>query len=384
MGLLTKKLDSYLGIDIGGQTIKLVEFYNDGGRPKLRTYGIAEVELAFGKKETDESPERIAKVIRQLHKKTKAASDMVVTSLPTFDVFTSIVNIPSMPKKEMAAAVAWEAKKLIPMPLEQMTWYWEELKVEVGEDEDKDREKDKEKRPREGEVIKIKKQSKKNIHVLIVAVPSSLGAKYIEIMKNAGLNLLDMEPEVFALIRSLVGRDKSLVMLVEIGAMNTNVSIVDQGVPILSRGVDAGGVNITRLMETKMGIDAKRAEQVKKDLADYLVFKQVKNEIPEDFKIAVSPIVNEIKYIFSLVGGQASSLTLTPGNNGKIDRIILTGGSALLPYLSSHLSSVVDTKVYVGDPWARVDYPDDLKYLLEDVGPHLAIAAGLAMRRIIK
>jgi hypothetical protein len=38
--------------------------------------------------------------------------------------------------------------------------------------------------------------------------------------------------------------------------------------------------------------------------------------------------------------------------------------------------------VYRGDPWARVVFPEDLRPVLDEVGPRLSIAIGLGMREI--
>lgn len=387
MGLFSKQLDSYLGIDVGGQSIKLVELYNDKGKPKLRTYGVAEIDLPFGSMEKDRNAEEIAMVIKMLCKRAKVFSNKVITSLPTYDVFTSIINLPQMSKKEMDAAVSWEAKKLIPLPLEDMSLHWEELKLDESKKEEeyllaKDKYSNGGK-TKEGEAVKIKKKTQKNIKLLLVAAPKVLGIKYVNIFKHAGLTLLEMEPEIFALVRSLVGNDRSISMIVEVGAMNTNISVVDQGIPVLNRGVDAGGTNITKVLERLMEVGNVQAEQFKRDLADYLGTRDFGKEMPKDLEIAVSPIINEIKYIYSLFTGASGVVSFGGGNNGNIEKIVLTGGSAVLPYFRDHLSKVFDAKVYIGDPWARIDYPEDLKYLLEEMGPKMSISAGLAMRNIV-
>jgi Tfp pilus assembly PilM family ATPase len=61
---------------------------------------------------------------------------------------------------------------------------------------------------------------------------------------------------------------------------------------------------------------------------------------------------------------------------------VLSGGSALLPNLPNYLGKILDTKVIIGDPWARVSYPVDLKPLLHEIGPRMSVAIGLAMREM--
>jgi len=64
----------------------------------------------------------------------------------------------------------------------------------------------------------------------------------------------------------------------------------------------------------------------------------------------------------------------------KVDKIILTGGSSHLPRVPEYLAEVLNMNVYRGDPWARVTYPKDLETVLEEIGPRMSVAVGLAMR----
>jgi len=38
--------------------------------------------------------------------------------------------------------------------------------------------------------------------------------------------------------------------------------------------------------------------------------------------------------------------------------------------------------VFIGDPWARVMYPMEMKSVLQQIGPRMAVSVGLAMREI--
>ena len=60
----------------------------------------------------------------------------------------------------------------------------------------------------------------------------------------------------------------------------------------------------------------------------------------------------------------------------------MTGGSAFLPSLPEYLAELLNIQVIVGDPWDRIVYPLDLKPALQEVGPRMSTAVGLAMRDI--
>jgi Tfp pilus assembly PilM family ATPase len=91
----------------------------------------------------------------------------------------------------------------------------------------------------------------------------------------------------------------------------------------------------------------------------------------------LKPILDEIRYSFNLYQGQTDE-----GQPKRIDKIILTGGAALLPHLPEFLTSLMNVNTYLGDPWARVVYPVDLRPILDEIGPRFSVAIGCAMRDI--
>ncbi len=344
MGLFSVN-KSFLGIDIGTSSIKIVEFKGEAGKIRLLTYGFSENLPGVGQTDIKD----MVGVINKIYEQADITSKSGVSALPTFSVFSSILNLAGVGKKDIASAVHWEAKKVIPLPLEDMILDWKKI-------EDKEE----------------KRESKTNLKVLLTGAPRTLVKRYIEIFKNAQINLLSLETETFALIRSLLGNDKSTVMIVEIGATTSNITIVSQSIPLLNRSLDVGGLTITKAIGNNLNIGLERAEQFKCDLGISSMDSQ-EDIIPKTIVETISPIINEIKYAFNLFQSKS---------NKKVDKIILSGGSALLINLPNYLSKILNMNVIIGDPWFRVSYPLDLKPLLDEIGPRLAIAIGLAMREI--
>jgi len=48
--------------------------------------------------------------------------------------------------------------------------------------------------------------------------------------------------------------------------------------------------------------------------------------------------------------------------------------------LAGYLSKILDMNVVIGDPWSFVSCPDDLKPMLNEIGPRMSVAVGLALR----
>jgi Tfp pilus assembly PilM family ATPase len=111
MSLFSTNGNSYLGIDIGTSSIKLCELSAFNGRPKLLTYGFSERNVSLTGTSFLNNTDEAALAIKNICEKANVQTKKAITALPNFSVFSSILNLPSMTKKELASAITWEAKK---------------------------------------------------------------------------------------------------------------------------------------------------------------------------------------------------------------------------------------------------------------------------------
>lgn len=343
---------SYLGIDVGTDNIKLVELKDEAGRPKLVTYGFTDLSVRFGGDDLITNVERTAQILNRVCRKAKITGRKVVAALPVSSIFSSVINLTGIKTdspKELEDTIKWEAKKVIPLPLEEMILDWKTLS---SENEKVDGE------------IKVNR-------FLLTAAPQKLVQRYLELFKKTNLEIISLETEGFALVRSLVGGDKSAVMIVDVGGRMTNISVIKNSIPVLNRSIDTGGANFTQIISQGLKLDWDAAEQFKKDLS---TIEQVSEF--SSFQEVLNSLVHEIKYCFGLYQQENDAL------EEKIEKVILTGGSSLLPNFDVYLSKALNIKVFVGDPWARTIYPESLKPVLDKIGPKMAVAVGLAMREI--
>lgn len=410
---------SYIGVDIGTSGIKMTELENYKGQARLKTYGYAAVAVNILRSSTEKNNQAIADYINQIMLKSHVQAKQVIAALPTSSVFNFIITLPPMAKKDLGAAIKWEAKKFIPVPIEEMILDWKILnKKKVkgpkskisdlmgAEAADKtagknkstalggDLQKESEDILAEigsggtsGSLLSEKKgaslgltsvgtigskMDNRNYRILLTAAPKNLVARYIDIFKKAKMSLISLETEAFALARSLIGNDLSTVMIVDIGATSADICIIEEGVPVLNRGIDSGGDTITKAIANSLNVNQERAEQFKRDFGLASSGTGFKN-VPDAIQKSLNAIVNEIQYVFELYHKQGLA---------RIDKIILTGGSAFLPNLPEYLSQLLNLPVIIGDPWDRIIYPLDLKPVLQEIAPMMAVSIGLAMRDI--
>ncbi|MEK7496594.1 MAG: type IV pilus assembly protein PilM [Patescibacteria group bacterium] len=346
------KTRSYLGVDLGTASIKIVELENRAGTPTLLTYGFAELPVDEIKFDVHETVARTAKTVAKICAESHTKSRKVIAALPTFSVFSSVITLPVMNEKEVGQALTYEAKKIIPLPIEEMVLDWKILKDKVG--------------------APASNKKDKTMRVLLTAAPRTLVKKYQDIFQAANLELLSLETEAFALERSLLGSDPAVTLLLDVGALTTDLVIVEDHVPILNRSIDVGGVTATKAIAQSLNVNEHRAEQFKRDVG-MISGGAGSGGVGKVIENTFSPIINEIKYALSLYRVESTS---------PLEKIILTGGSAWLPNLSDYLATLFQVKVIIGDPWAAVSYPTDIKGVLQELGPRFGTAVGLAMREI--
>jgi len=375
MGLFGESTNSFLGIDIGSSSIKVVELRKKQDKVALVTYGfsdrLAETYNDINKLDIKAITSTIENIVR---KAGFSSSHNVVSSLPTYTVFSSIINLSgNLSPKDMESAIQWEAKKVIPLPLKDIYLGWQKISEDGLQKKTSfwSENLSKMKLSKAETATANKLKAKASNRVLLIGAPKSLIKSYAYTFKTIKFNLVSLETEVFGLVRSLIGNDKSTAMIVQIGANSTNIFIVDKGVPILSRSIDVGGLAITKAISKNLNISLEKAEQFKYDLAS----SGQGTAMPKMISDVVAPIFNEVKYILEVFGSKEGY---------TVEKIILTGGSSMLYGLPEYLSNLLDVNVVIGDPWFRVAYPVEIKPVLEQIGPRLAVAIGLAMSEFDK
>lgn len=348
MGLFSKSDNSFLGVDIGDSSLKMVELEKRGKKIYLTNYAFSEnvSDVNFTK---IEDSAYLAKAINKVRNEAKIKAKKVTASLPTFAVFSSIINLTGVDKKNLTDQVLEEAKKVIPLPLEEMKI---DFKI-IPE-------------PAESKAVKS------NIRVFLTCSPRKIVRKYIDVFRQASLELSYLETETFSLVRSLIGNDKSTIMIVEIGANSTDISVVRESIPVLNRSLEICGTTITKTLVEKLGLTFAQAEQFKLDLSASGAEKAV-GQLPPVIIKTITPIISEIKYMLDFYN---------MSNQKPIEKIVLSGGSALLLNLAQYLSDELNMQVLIGDPFNRIIYSDELKPIIREIGPKLAVAVGLALRDI--
>ncbi|MCX6764260.1 MAG: type IV pilus assembly protein PilM [Candidatus Nealsonbacteria bacterium] len=340
---------SFLGIDIGVSSIKIIELARWGGRVELKNYGYLSIspfrEEPFQKLSEDTfllSTSQIVKVIKSILITADIKTREAVFTIPDFSTFFTSFELPPMSQEELQEAVTFEARQHIPVPISEVVLDWFLIEGKAG-----------------------KKET--NLRVLLVAVPNDLIGRYQEIAKQTGINIKYLEAEAFSLTRALSKEEKGVICVLDIGAQSTTINIIDGGALKLSHSFDVSGNDLTSALIKSLNTTPENADSLKNKYGlESLETKEVLSPL-------VNIIIMEIEKIFK-------DFYLAKGS--EVKKIILSGGSAFLPGLVGYLSSYFKKEVLIANPFLNIFCPPVLEKKLEKMGPSFTIATGAALRGI--
>ena len=219
--------------------------------------------------------------------------------------------------------------------------------------------------------------------VLLVVAYRDLIAAYVEACRLAGLKLLGVDLEAFALLRALTptfatepggGAERSALVAVSIGAERSVLGVSDGYTCEYTRVLDWGGNNLTDALARGLELAPAEAERIKVQLGlegDRVpegVGPEQAVRAREALKLGLQALSRELVSSLQFYQGQPDSL--------GISEIVLAGGTAQLAGLETELKQLVGVPVRVGDPLAGVSVGKRLK---GEPSPAFAVPIGLGM-----
>lgn len=287
-------------------------------------------------------------LLKILLKKVNPYSNKVTASVPAFSSFVTLLDLPAMSNSETDKAMPYQARQFVPIPISEVAVDW----IKVGET--------------------INESGEKSQQVLLIAVPQDYIRKFQSIFKAAGLDLKFLEIEGLALVRVLIAGDQTPTLILDIGSRSTNILIADKGNLKMTAQTDFAGGTLTQAISSSLNIDVRRAEELKKQ----------KGLLGAGGEKELSTLM--LPYLDAIIKEAGRIMTRYEGSCGiKIERVILSGGTALLPGLQEYVSSELGLTTIRANPFSKVEYPENLGFIINELGPMLSVALGLGVRGLL-
>lgn len=338
------------GLDIGSSSIKIAEIAEGPDGYVLQNY--ASVPLAKGII-TDGlivNPNALVERIKELLKISRCKARAVVTSLSGYSVIAKKISFPSMDEESLRELISDEIEKYLPFG---------DMK-DVNFD---------------FQILGPSEMSTGQMEVFLVAAKKDVVQSYIDTFRKAGLEVVIMDVDSFALETMYEENydygHEDVCILVSIGASMTNINVVKGGASIFIRDFPLGGYSITENLQDKTGVSFEEAERVKLEKA-LSGDEQSKEELLNYADPLLLEIERSVDYFRSTYPGKF------------IKQILLCGGTARMPGIGEALLQRLNVEVEIANPFRKVAF-DKKSFSAEDlkeIGPQASVGVGLAMRRI--
>ena len=328
-----------VGLDIGSGLIKMVVVSHGSGEPILSKVGMrALVDDAIVEGEVMDLG-IVAEAVRGLFQELGIKPKNVVTAVGGRDVIIKKIPMDRMKESEARELIRWEAEQHVPFDMDNV-----ELDFQILDPE--------------AEGLQMS--------VLLVAAKRELVATKVSLLKDIGIEPSVIDVDAFALHNAFEinypDAMKGVVGLVNIGHEITNVNILDDGVPVLTRDLPLGTRRFREDLQRERGLSSDEAHKLLQGFEASDILTPFLLSRGEELAVGVERAAGFL---------QASS------------RLFLSGGGARIPGLAKVLGEWLKMPVQLANPLERIQVADGVfdSMNVDEVAPLLMLPVGLALRQ---
>lgn len=256
-----------IGLDIGSDSIKMVESHNSDSGNKLLTYGIAKHSLSLEGYWDSNRLRQIATIVEQILNSGDFSGVKTVMSVQSKDVYVTTMDFEASWNKHMIQEeIDRQAPYFLPYPADEMRLSWSVIKDDPA----------------------ISQYTNKQ-RIIINALPDFVVENSRNLLEHVNLDGAALENQTVSQIRALLSPDTGNTVMVDIGSNHTTFSILVDGILRSSSNVMIGTKKISTEISTYLGVEAEIGEYFKKDLGLVNLF-ELPNQINDNLTILKSEL----------------------------------------------------------------------------------------------
>jgi type IV pilus assembly protein PilM len=344
-GLLGGKKKS-VGLDIGSGIIKLVVVDHSGSEPELVKVATTEVATDAIVEGEVMDPGLVSEAIRGLFSTAAVKQKSVVTAVGGRDVIVKKIQMDRMTENDAREVIRWEAEQHVPFDMANV-----ELDFQILDPE----------------------AERLQMNVLLVAAKRELVENRVSLLSEAGLEPALIDVDAFAIHNAFELNHpdgmQGVVGLVNIGHEVTNVNILEDAVPVLTRDLPVGTRRFREDLQREKQLSAEESERVIQGQAQSADLGSYVDARGEEIAVGVERA--------------AAFLATASRSSGGLTRVYTSGGGARIPGLNEALANRLRVPVEIANPLQRLKVADSVFDVVaaDEVAPLLMLAVGLALRR---
>jgi len=350
---LFKKTKKIVGLDIGSSAIKLVELkpFKKGKEKHFALEALGFEPLPYQAivegSIMDSFP--VIEAIQHIFYESKASTNSCAIAVSGNGVIVKRIEISRVPPDQLEQLVLHEARPHIPFSENEVNLDYE--------------------------VIESPEIPSDRLGIVLAAVKKDRVNDYLNVVTSANKAPEIFDLDCFALLNCVlfnyeIYRDRVL-FIINIGASTTTIIIARNGYPVFVRDIPMGGNIITDILQRELNIKYDKAELAKKG-------RSVEGVSPA----TVQPYITmSLENLFAEIK-KTLEFYRTTSMEGRVDNVLICGGSANLAGLLEYFSQHFDIPVEIINPFNNIDInynKFDINFIRE-MAPVYTVAVGLALR----
>ena len=350
-----KRAKKLVGLKIGASQIAAAQVVNNGS-PELVEVFREPLEPGVVVSGEIRDPETLGDALKRFFELHKLPKRGVRLGLSNNRIGVRVFDIDGVADEQLENAIRFRAEEVLPIPLDQAVLDY----VVLGED--------------------VRPDGTQSKRILLVVAYRDVVDRYLQACRRAGLQVVGIDLEAFALLRSLeppAERDAGAgaLVAVAIGHDRTTIAVSNGLHCEFARVLDWGGWSLNVAVARELDRAPSEVEAIKRQLSfaretsvEGLSTEQVQ-KTRSGIQRALASFAREL--VSSLQFYQAQ-----PGALG-IGEIVLTGGATHMDGLAEALGEIVGVPIREGDPFKRLKVGS--KVALDAQPGSLAVAIGLGI-----
>jgi type IV pilus assembly protein PilM len=328
-----------IGLDIGSESIKIVEITHHEDHRELLTYGVAKHSIPLDGYWDSSRLRKLSTIIEDI---LDTGNFKGIKTVMSKDVYVTTMDFEeSWDKKTIQAEIDKQSSYFLPYPPDEMRLSWNLI------EDDK-------------RVITYTGKQR----AIINALPDFVIENSKNLLEHLNLDGAALENQTRSQMRSALEPDNGKTVLIDIGDKFTTLSIVVDGTLRSSMHINSGVQKIEQNLSLSLGIDEEAAHNFKKDLGLVNLYQ-------------VSPQIMDI--LKTLKNEMTTFVDLNKKIAQDPDKIVITGGGVHTPGLYEFFRDY-PIPVYIANPMRSITVSQTLMPYVAPVGNQLSTAIGLALR----
>lgn len=239
---------TFVGLDIGTQTIKMVEVSGAGSSLRVTALAVENTPPGTVQQGVIADPKTLGMAIKQMRTKNGIKATKCVSSVAgAAGMVVRVIEVPKMTPSELAETMKWEVERHIPFAASDVEMSFQKIDNPATDND----------------------PNNPNMEVLLAVAQRDMIRQHIDTLTAAGLTPVVIDVEPLAVGRALIdlskeGLQSKNVVIVNIGASQTDVGVFKAGTLRYPRTIPLGGDNLTRAIADRMGLSMDAAEDEKR------------------------------------------------------------------------------------------------------------------------